>query len=75
MQDAGIGEAARGVNGQIIGVRGNMVYLYNQRRPIRTLHERDGWTAGRLAARLPDAWGEAFVPLEHFQDVSCWPPI
>ena len=38
-----------GVSGQIFGVRGNEVYLYNQPRPIRIMARTDGWTPEKLA--------------------------
>ncbi len=37
------------VSGQIFGVRGNEVYLYNQPRPIRIMARPDGWTPEKLA--------------------------
>ena len=42
-------DAAAGVSGQIFGVRGNEVYLYNQPRPIRIMARPDGWTPEKLA--------------------------
>lgn len=64
--------AADKVTGQIFGVRGNEVYLYNQPRPVRTLHHGDGWTPDRLAATMPAAWSTAFTPLERTKDVFGW---
>ena len=42
-------DAAKGVSGQIFGVRGNEVYLYNQPRPIRIMARPDGWNPEKLA--------------------------
>ena len=57
-------DAAAGITGQIFGARGNEVYLYNQPRPIRTMHRDDGWTVDALAERLPNAWASALTPAE-----------
>src|SRR5437660_4877241 len=39
---------AGGISGQVFGVRNNEVYLFNQPRPIRTLHRSEGWTPQTL---------------------------
>src|SRR6202021_3922921 len=36
-------DAAEGVSGQILGVRGNEIYLYNQPRPLRIMARLVGW--------------------------------
>ncbi|WP_031242265.1 SDR family NAD(P)-dependent oxidoreductase [Advenella kashmirensis] len=68
-------DAARDVSGQILGARGNEFYLYNQTRPIRTLHRADGWTPQTVAQQLPKAWATAFTPLERTRDVFAWEAI
>ena len=68
-------EAASEVTGQIFGARGNEIYLYNQTRPIRTLHRGDGWTPEALAAQLPGAWKTAMTPLERTRNVFSWDAI
>lgn len=67
-------DASREVNGQIIGVRGNELYLYNQPRPQRTLHRADGWTPASLDGMVA-AWRSSFVPLERGRQVFDWEPI
>jgi len=69
-----LSDAAAGVNGQVIGARGNEIYLYSQPRPVRTLQDREGFTPAKLAAVLPEAWRTSWVPLESFVDVFSWPP-
>lgn len=66
---------AREVTGQIFGARGNEVYLYNQPRPIRTLHRADGWTVEKLADTLPGALKANFTPAERTKDVFPWEAI
>src|SRR5499433_955085 len=41
-------DCAEGVSGQIFGVRRNEVFLFNQPRPIRSLHRSEGWTPATL---------------------------
>ena len=56
-------DRAEGVTGQIFGVRNNEIYLFNQPRPIRSLHRSDGWTPQKLDEQLKGAFGPSFTPL------------
>ena len=44
------------ITGQIFSVRNNEIYLFNQPRPIKTIHRADGWTPEQLAAELKPAF-------------------
>jgi NAD(P)-dependent dehydrogenase (short-subunit alcohol dehydrogenase family) len=68
-------DRAKDVSGQIIGARGNEIYLYSQPRPVRTLHRGEGWTPTALAEQLVPAWKSSLVPLERTRDVFGWEPI
>jgi NAD(P)-dependent dehydrogenase (short-subunit alcohol dehydrogenase family) len=68
-------DRAEGITGQIFSVRNNEIYLFNQNRPIRTLHRSDGWTPERLDAQLKGAFGPSFTPLERSGDVFSWDPV
>jgi len=68
-------DAASGVSGQIFGVRGNEVYLYNQPRPIRIMARPDGWNPERLAEQWLPAVKGSFTPLERTRDVYPWEPV
>ena len=68
-------DAASGVSGQIFGVRGNEIYLYNQPRPIRIMARPDGWTPEKLAEHWLPAVKNSFTPLERTRDVFGWDPI
>lgn len=68
-------DAAKDVTGQIFGARGNEIYLYNQMRPIRTLHRAEGWTPDTLAGMLVPAWRTSFTPAERTRDVFSWDAI
>src|SRR6478735_6065043 len=48
-------DRAEGVTGQIFGVRNNEIFLFNQPRPIRSIHRSDGWTPETLAAEIKTA--------------------
>ena len=68
-------DAAAGISGQILSVRNNEVFLFNQPRPVRTIHRSDGWTPEKLAAQLKGAFSGTLTPLERSEDVFDWDPI
>jgi len=68
-------ERAQGISGQIFAVRCNEIFLFDQPRPIRSLHRGDGWTAEKLAQQLKDAFGPSLTPLECSGDVFSWDPL
>jgi NAD(P)-dependent dehydrogenase (short-subunit alcohol dehydrogenase family) len=67
-----LSDAAREVSGQILGVRGNEIYLYSQPRPVRVLQNSEGWTLDRLREQVGEGWKKSFVPLERTRDVFPW---
>jgi NAD(P)-dependent dehydrogenase (short-subunit alcohol dehydrogenase family) len=68
-------DRADGISGQILSVRNNEIYLFNQNRPIRTLHRTDGWTPEKIDAQLKGAFASSFTPLERSGDVFSWDPV
>ena len=68
-------DGADGITGQIFAVRNNEIYLFNQSRPIRTLHRSDGWTPQKLAEQLKGAFAASFTPLERSTNVFSWDPV
>ncbi len=68
-------DRASGISGQIFSVRNNEIYLFNQNRPIRTLHRSDGWTPEKLDAQLKGAFAPSFTPLDRSGDVFSWDPV
>ena len=68
-------DRAAGISGQIFSVRNNEIYLFNQNRPIRTLHRSDGWTPEKLDAQLKGAFAASFTPLDRSSDVFSWDPV
>jgi len=67
-------DKAGGISGQIFSVRNNEIFLFNQTRPIRSLHRADGWTPEKLDAQLKGAFAPSFTPLERSEDVFNWDP-
>jgi NAD(P)-dependent dehydrogenase (short-subunit alcohol dehydrogenase family) len=70
-----LSDAASEVSGQIFAVRRNEVFLMSQSRPIRSIHNSDGWTPDTLAERLVPAFKTDLYPLERSPDVFSWDPI
>ena len=68
-------DAADGITGQVFAVRNNEIFLFNQPRPIRTLHRSDGWTPERIAEQLKGAFGPSLTALERSGDVFSWDPV
>ena len=68
-------DAAADITGQIFSVRNNEIYLFNQPRPIKTIHRAEGWTPEQLATKLKPALAPSFTPLERSEDVFNWDPI
>jgi NAD(P)-dependent dehydrogenase (short-subunit alcohol dehydrogenase family) len=68
-------DRAEGISGQIFAVRNNEIFLFNQPRPIRSLHRSDGWTPEALDQQLKGAFGPALTPLERSGDVFSWDPV
>ncbi len=57
-------EDAKDISGQVFGVRGHEIMLFNQMRPMRTIHHGEGWTPERLAKVFPGTLRHHLVPLE-----------
>ena len=68
-------ERAEGISGQIFAVRNNEIFLFNQTRPIRSLHRADGWTPETIADQLKGAFAPSFTPLDRSGDVFSWDPV
>jgi NAD(P)-dependent dehydrogenase (short-subunit alcohol dehydrogenase family) len=67
-------DLSTGISGQIFGARKNEIFLFNQPRPVRSIHRSDGWTPQTLADHA-DALRGAMTPLERSGDVFSWEPI
>ena len=69
-----VSDKAEGISGQIFAVRNNEIFLFNQPRPIRSMHRADGWTADKIDKQLKHEFGPALTPLERSGDVFSWDP-
>lgn len=67
-------DAAEGVSGQIFAARKNEIFLFNQPRPIRGIHDSRGWTPETIAEHAMPAMRSGFTPLDVTADVFGWDP-
>ena len=68
-------DGSKDVTGQIFAVRKNEIFLFNQPRPIRSVHNSEGWTVRSLGVIALPAFRRSFTPLERSPEVFCWDPI
>ncbi len=69
-------DRAEGISGQVLSVRANEIFLFNQPRPIRSIHRSDaGWTPQRLDQQLKGAFAASLTPLDRSGDVFSWYPV
>ena len=68
-------DEAADVTGQIFGVRANEIFLFNQNRPVRTVHRSEGWTPESVASHCIPTLRSSFAPLERSGDVFTWDPV
>ena len=67
--------AAKDVTGQIFSARLNELFIYNQSRPIKSVHSDKGWTPQEIAERAYPAFKTSMSPNERSGDVFSWDPI
>lgn len=63
------------VNGQIFGVRANEIFLFNQNRPVRSVHRAEGWTPETIGEQAIPAMRANFHKMDVSADVFSWDPI
>jgi len=68
-------EAAKEVTGQIFSARLNELFIYNQNRPVKSIHSENGWTPEGIAERAFPAFKNSLTPNERSGDVFSWDPI
>lgn len=62
-------------SGQIFAVRNNEIFLISQPRPVRSVHNSEGWTPAQIGAQAMPALKASFHPLEVSADVFSWDPF
>jgi NAD(P)-dependent dehydrogenase (short-subunit alcohol dehydrogenase family) len=69
-------DAAKGVNGQVFAIRKNEIFLMSQSRPLRSVHQSEGWTPESCAEHMLPALKSHFYPsTERTADVFSWDSI
>ena len=68
-------EAAKNVSGQIFSARLNELFIYNQNRPVKSVHSETGWTPQKIAERALPSFKNSMTPNERSGDVFSWDPI
>jgi hypothetical protein len=68
-------DAAKDVSGQVFGTRHNEIFLFSSPRPIRSVHNADGWTPERIAEIALPAMRNSFMPLDRSGEVFSWDPV
>jgi hypothetical protein len=69
-----VSDLAKGVTGQIMAARMHELFLFNQHRPVRSVHSESGWTPAKIAAVALPAMKSHFTPNERSGDVFSWDP-
>ncbi len=69
-----VSDLAKDVTGQIFASRMHEIFLFNQNRPVRSVHSGEGWTPQRIAELALPAMRPSFTPLERSADVFSWDP-
>ena len=67
--------AAKEVTGQIFSARLNELFIFNQSRPIKSVHSSDGWNVTKIAERALPAFKSSLSLNERSGDVFSWDPI
>ncbi len=68
-------DAAKDVSGQVFATRNNEVFVFNQCRPVRGVHNAEGWTPEKIAEIAYPAMKASMMPLDRSPDVFAWDPI
>jgi NAD(P)-dependent dehydrogenase (short-subunit alcohol dehydrogenase family) len=67
--------AAKEVTGQIFSARLNELFIYNQNRPIKSVHSDTGWSPYKIAEKAYPSLKSLMTPNERSGDVFSWDPI
>jgi NAD(P)-dependent dehydrogenase (short-subunit alcohol dehydrogenase family) len=58
-------EGAAGITGQLFGVRGKEIFIFNQFRAVRSIHKAEGWSAPDLTDVLEPTFKQHLTPLDN----------
>jgi NAD(P)-dependent dehydrogenase (short-subunit alcohol dehydrogenase family) len=62
-------DLAKDISGQIFYTRANELFLFNQMRPMRNVHNGNGWTPQSIAEHAMPAFRPHFTKLDRTRDV------
>lgn len=68
-------DGAKAVSGQILGARGNEIFLFNQPRPVRALARLEGWTPQSFLDHALPALQPSFTDLGVSATVFPWDAV
>jgi len=68
-------DKAAHITGQIFAVRMNEIFLMGQSRPIRSVHNGEGWNIDSIFETAMPAFENSMYALDRSQDVFSWDPI
>jgi hypothetical protein len=70
-----LSDAAKDVSSQIFGVRMNEIMLFNANRPVRSVHNSEGWTLEAIAEHAVPSMKPFFTDLKRSPEYFTWDPI
>ncbi len=65
-------DQAQKISGQVLGVRGKEIYIFNQPRVVRSIHKAEGWTAEELSKILEPTFKHHLTPLDDSTTHFTW---
>jgi NAD(P)-dependent dehydrogenase (short-subunit alcohol dehydrogenase family) len=68
-------DAAQGVTGQVFGTRMHELILFSSPRPVRIIHQAEGWTPESIAAVAMPAFRNGFMPMDTSETLFNWDPV
>src|SRR5918995_1411171 len=70
-----LSDAADGVTSQIFGVRMNEIMLFNANRPVRSVHNSEGWTLEAIAEHAVPSMKPYFTDMKRSPEYFTWDPV
>ena len=68
-------EDAKDITGQIFSSRLNELFIYNQNRPVKSVHNSEGWNPQKIMEIAMPAFKPYLTPLERSGDIFSWDPL
>ena len=70
-----LSDLAAGITGQIFGCRQNEIYLYDQNRPVRSVHRDGGWSPRTVHEHAIPSLRPFFTAAADSSQVLGWEPV